>query len=556
MSTALFVESGAGCTNPARSSVAERIREIVAAARARDMRRLERLENRAIESRENEELRLCAMAAGEAVALSCQKDNISRKRSLNRTYYNRCAAALQTNISRWVLSIGKRYASARVRDLSENVGYTPEVLSEIERVAKLHVAEFTITMRSEKGADLAGERRRFARAWNEFNKRFLKETAGEYFGEFVRVFEAHKSGVLHAHVLIECKKPLCRYADGRALPFRWKPSGVVDGRTVADWVLMVWETIRTGQLEHLGIGERHTLQPIRKGVNLFARYISKYISKDIVNRKPHLRGLRMVAYSRDFLRGCRVMAYDYDKSVVIPYWSKSANCEKWRYRRFTSFDIECASTRVRRLKLRTLCRWCGVSKAKFKRKIGTKWGFLTRNLISKIPLAKTVYGKLDKWEKFASVRNMCGDKSKTVIKTVNGEIYDYPEFMALPSQVRQETDWSVCGFVDGGEFIGLRKRISCALAAIGREFDNVYALATRTEWKSKRILKNLYAEKARIYADFVNGKMKSEKWLAYLRGWKARFDEICEDVSRWLDDVEKPAPKIEIPAMEQIEFAY
>ena len=50
MSTALFVEGGAGCLYPARSSVAERIREIVAAARARDMRRLERLENRAIES--------------------------------------------------------------------------------------------------------------------------------------------------------------------------------------------------------------------------------------------------------------------------------------------------------------------------------------------------------------------------------------------------------------------------------------------------------------------------------------------------------------------------
>lgn len=57
-------------------------------------------------------------------------------------------------------------------------------------------------------------------------------------------------------------------------------------------------------------------------------------------------------------------------------------------------------------------------------------------------------------------------------------------------------------------------------------------------------MKNLYEEKARIYTDFVNGKMKSEKWLAYLRGWKARFGEICEDVSRWLDDIEKPASKI------------
>lgn len=73
MSTALCVEGGAGNKNPARLSVVERIRQIEAAARERDARRLERLEKRAIDSRENEELRLCAMAAGEAVALSCQK---------------------------------------------------------------------------------------------------------------------------------------------------------------------------------------------------------------------------------------------------------------------------------------------------------------------------------------------------------------------------------------------------------------------------------------------------------------------------------------------------
>ena len=99
MSTALCVKGGAGCESPARLSVVERIRQIEAAARERDARRLERLEKRAIETRENEELRLCAMAAGEAVRLSCREDNISR-RSVNHTYYNRCAAALQANISR------------------------------------------------------------------------------------------------------------------------------------------------------------------------------------------------------------------------------------------------------------------------------------------------------------------------------------------------------------------------------------------------------------------------------------------------------------------------
>lgn len=82
MSTALCVKGGAGCESPARLSVVERIRQIEAAARERDARRLERLEKRSIETRENEELRLCAMAAGEAVRLSCREDNISRKPTL------------------------------------------------------------------------------------------------------------------------------------------------------------------------------------------------------------------------------------------------------------------------------------------------------------------------------------------------------------------------------------------------------------------------------------------------------------------------------------------
>lgn len=82
------------------------------------------------------------------------------------------------------------------------------------------------------GEDLSLARRRFVDAWNEFNRRVLKEKYAELFGDFVRVFEAHKDGVLHAHVIIECKYSLKR----GSMPHRWKPNGNVDGATVADWV--------------------------------------------------------------------------------------------------------------------------------------------------------------------------------------------------------------------------------------------------------------------------------------------------------------------------------
>ncbi len=561
MSTALCVEGGAAGLTAARSSVVERIRELEAAARERDARRLERLEKRAIEWRENEELRLCAMAAGEACGLSCQKDNISRKGSVNRTYYNRCAVALQTNISRWVLSVGKRYASAAVRREIDNVGYTPATLSEIERVAKLHVAEFTITMRSVAGADLAGERRRFAQAWDAFNKRYLKEIAAGYFGEFVRVFEAHKSGVLHAHVLIECKRPLCKFGDnGRPLPFRFRPSGAVDGRTVAPWVTEVWQTIRTGQLAYLGIGERHTLQPIRKGINMFARYISKYISKDIVNRKPHLRGLRMVAYSRDFLAGCRVMAYDYDKSVIIPYWSKRHNCEKYRYKRFTSFDIECASTCVRRKKLNTLCRWLCCSKRKLKRKLGAKWAFWTRNLVSKIPLSKTDYKAADKWERFAATRNLCGHKSNCVMRfDDSGRIYGYAEFMQLPAEIRQEKDWHVCGFLESGIFLSLKKRLSMFADYIRNEFARLKREIEKKEIGDKEEIRAWRQKISAAYFQYEAGKLSLEKWLSIMSGCVAKIQELEEFYDVFVERPKQPEPEkaeIEIPVYEQMEFAY
>lgn len=561
MSTALCVKGGAGCESPARLSVVERIRQIEAAARERDARRLERLEKRAIETRENEELRLCAMAAGEAVRLSCQKGNISRQAAVNRTYYNRCAVALQTNISRWVLSIGKRYASAAVRREIDNIGYTPAALAEVERVAKLHVAEFTITMRSVAGAELAGERRRFAQAWDAFNKRYLKEIAAAYFGEFVRVFEAHKSGVLHAHVLIECKRPLCKFGDnGRPLPFRFRPSGAVDGRTVAPWVTEVWKTIRTGQLSYLGIGERHTLQPIRKGINLFARYISKYISKDIVNRKPHLRGLRMVAYSRDFLAGCRVMVYDYDKSVIIPYFSRKYQCEKYRYKRYTSFDIECASTRVRRKKLNTLCRWLCCSKRKLKRKLGAKWAFLTRNLVSKIPLSRTDYETADKWEKFASTRNLCGHKSNCVIRFGdNGHLYDYAEFMQFPAEIRQEKDWHVCGFLESGTFLSLKKRLSMFADYIRFEFSRLRKEIEKKEIGDKEEIRAWRRKISAAYTRYEAGELPLAKWLSIMSGCLAKIQELEEFYDVFIERPKQPESEkaeIEIPEYEQMEFAY
>ena len=95
-----------------------------------------------------------------------------------------------------------------------------------------------------------------------------------------------------------------------------------------------------------------------------------------------------------------------------------------------------------------------------------------------MPVAKTVYKRFDKWERFAAVRNFFGHKSNCVMRfDGDGTIYGYPEFMQFPAEVRQKEEWHVCGFVESGEFISLKKRLSCFLENIKNEFKTVYERA-------------------------------------------------------------------------------
>lgn len=75
---------------------------------------------------------------------------------------------------------------------------------------------------------------------------------------------------------------------------------------------------------------------------------------------------------------------------------------------------------------------------------------------------------------------MCGDKSKTVIKTVNGEIYDYPEFMALSSQVRQERIGTFADLLTAGNLS------DCASAYLVHWLQSVGNLITFMRWRRGR----------------------------------------------------------------------
>lgn len=531
MSTALFVgkEQG-GAVAPSCSPFLEQIRALEARDAERANRRLERLEK----------------AASEASPLSCQRDNISRTCTpKNRTYYNRSAVALETNVARWVLSLGKKYSPPSVINAADNIGYTPEIIDAIERKAKEHVAELTITMPHVAGEDLSLARRRFTDAWNEFNRRVLKEKYAEYFGEFVRVFEAHKDGVLHAHVIVECKYSLKR----GSMPHRWKPNGNVDGATVADWVRDIWRQFRHGEFSKYGVGERHTLQPIRKGVKCFSKYVAKYITKGLGARPLYMRGLRTVAYSRGFLAGARLLAYDYDRSERITYWSKTAQVWKWRYRRYTSFDIECASRRVRRLKIAAICRKFHISFSEFKRRIGSRWGFFTRNLISSwgvggdFGISGKEFKRLSKWERLAFVRNWLGDAFKAVIRFKDSEkLIQYDDFKKLESDIKAHCEFDVFGFLDSGVFRTIREVAENLKTKISRDFERVKsALRTNArrrisvkpferDWVCRR---RYYARLTRILTDLNALPIRSVvQWKNADGEWQTEIRKCADEFER------------------------
>lgn len=503
-------------------TLSEQLREFCRIDAERARKRVE-----AAEMREWQELsELSKMAAGEAVRLTCQCDNISRSpqtyKVKNKAYYDKTAVALERNVNAWILSLGRRYLPAQVE-------FTEELA---EKVAREHVAEFTITIPHFKGEDLAVARRRFTRAFNDFNRRFLKEKAAEYFGEFVRVFEPHKDGVLHAHILIECKKSLKR----GSMPFKWrtfKGASFVRGETVAPWVSKIWTSFRNEELASLGIGKIHTLQPIRKGIRCFSKYVAKYICKNLGARPEYMRGLRVIAYSRDFLDGTRLKVYDYDRSERIPYFSKKKQCVEYRYKRFSAFSINCPSTRARGQKLNQFLRYLGTDLDIVRAELGFRWAFYLQPFLRSWQPSRTWYKKASKFERFAALRGLLGDAFKCVVKfKCDNLLYRFEDFKKVPSAEKARYDFSVVGFLDSGVFIPLKRALRAVFGNALREAEKLrYQFRNRSEFVERR--EELYAERRRAYFDFENGKLSTDNFHSYLKGFQARLESLCLGVKRW-----------------------
>ena len=130
--------------------------------------------------------------------------------------------------------------------------------------------------------------------WREGQRRFHSLATGflaEEFLDYICVVEFQKSGRIHYHLLVACREDIRTGLDFDQVAQR-------NYSTANPFLRNQWAKLRE-VLTRYGFG-RHELLPIRKSEEAMARYIGKYISKCIANRKPEHRGVRFVRYSRGF----------------------------------------------------------------------------------------------------------------------------------------------------------------------------------------------------------------------------------------------------------------
>jgi hypothetical protein len=137
--------------------------------------------------------------------------------------------------------------------------------------------------------------------FRSFNTNYLSKSY--LFGSWVCVKERQKRGAWHYHLLIDCKEDIkgsikfaelekCNYASaGENLRKRW--------------------TELRNVLSKYGFG-RSELLPVKSNSEAMGRYVGKYISKHIDSRDDRDKGVRLVNYSRDWVKNSCKFAWHTD----------------------------------------------------------------------------------------------------------------------------------------------------------------------------------------------------------------------------------------------------
>lgn len=124
-----------------------------------------------------------------------------------------------------------------------------------------------------------------SRRINNLNRRFLSDI----FDRYIIATERHKSGAIHFHIL-GVLKGLPDIRTG----YDFDRVALGDYRSVSPALRRLWALCRE-RLPEYGFG-RSELTPIKKTSSAIAGYISKYIEKNVCNRRPDDKRKKLVRY--------------------------------------------------------------------------------------------------------------------------------------------------------------------------------------------------------------------------------------------------------------------
>ncbi|MBS0584447.1 MAG: hypothetical protein JSS42_15235 [Proteobacteria bacterium] len=195
------------------------------------------------------------------------------------------------------------------------------------------------------------------RRFNSLATRVLRE---RYPAGFVRVFERQKSRRIHYHLLVVLKEDIRTGVDFGAFERQ-------DYRTASIELRSEWAYWRKTAKAY-GFG-RTELMPIRSTPEGIGRYVGKYISKNVAQRKGDDRRVRLVEYSR----GARMARTRFA-------WS-SDNARDWRLKVRLFAQMQAWSLGVEIHDVSELSRY-----------LGPRWAWNWREFIASLPVVGAPIG--------------------------------------------------------------------------------------------------------------------------------------------------------------------
>jgi len=179
----------------------------------------------------------------------------------------------------------------------------------IESKSINHVAFLTLTFRE----NITDAKEAYAR-FRSFNSNFL--STHPVYGNWVSVKEHQARGAWHFHMIIQLNEDIRTGFDFDQFD-EWLKGPRRKGTfpTGNNILRSLWAELNE-VLPGYGFGKIFTLEPIKSNAEAVSRYVGKYVSKQIGQRSESDKGVRLINYSKGWLKNSVNLAWYNDNSKL------------------------------------------------------------------------------------------------------------------------------------------------------------------------------------------------------------------------------------------------